>query len=163
MDHLYAPWRNSYVTDSKVKDECVFCSIAKAPENDSHSKVLHRAKHCFLVMNRFPYTPGHFLILPYEHIADLEQLDLLVWQEMMSLAHKGVSALKLALNARGINMGINLGAAAGAGIAEHLHYHLLPRWERDTNFITTVGENRVYSSDFTEEFIRLKGYFDKDE
>jgi diadenosine tetraphosphate (Ap4A) HIT family hydrolase len=109
-----------------------------------------------MVMNKYPYTPGHFMIIPHFHTDKLEELDPEIWLRMSSLAQKGVRMLKEGFNARGVNIGMNLGSAAGAGIAEHIHMHLVPRWERDTNFITSIGQNRVYSTDFEKIYIRMK-------
>lgn len=154
MDHLYAPWRDEYVTD-KREGECVFCHIWAHPELDERHHVLYRDEVCFAVMNRYPYTPGHFMIIPGFHTDALEELDGAVWRYMSALAQRGVAMLKEGVGARGVNLGMNLGKAAGAGIAEHIHLHLLPRWERDTNFMTTIGEARVYSTDFETLYRRL--------
>jgi diadenosine tetraphosphate (Ap4A) HIT family hydrolase len=108
-------------------------------------------------MNRYPYTPGHFMIIPHHHTDALEALDPNVWLHMSALAQRGVRMLKESFGAHGVNIGMNLGKAGGAGIAEHIHLHLVPRWERDTNFITAIGENRVYSTDFEKIYRRLKG------
>jgi len=154
MELLYAPWRSEYIT-TKVKG-CVFCYIAKHPLEDEELGVLYRAKWCYAVMNRYPYTPGHFMIIPYKHIDNLESLEDEVWLEMALLTKRGVRMLKEVLGAEGVNIGMNLGAAAGAGIAEHIHMHLVPRWQRDTNFITTIGGARVYGVDFEEIYKKLK-------
>ncbi len=157
MEYLYAPWRSGYITDSKKsKEGCVFCDISGHPENDVESQVLFRDDLCFVVMNRYPYTPGHFMIIPHIHTDSLERLDRSVWLRMSSLAQDGTAMLKEGFGAEGVNLGMNLGAAAGAGIAEHIHLHLVPRFSRDTNFITTVGETRVYSVDFQKIYERLK-------
>ena len=158
MDYLYAPWRTAYITDAeKGKIEgCVFCHISQHPELDSEHQVLWRDEHCFAVMNRYPYTPGHFMIIPHHHTDALEDLDPKVWLRMSELAQKGVKMLKEGFGSQGVNLGMNLGAAAGAGIAEHIHLHLVPRFQRDTNFITTIGHTRVYSTDFFKIYEKLK-------
>ena len=153
---LYAPWRDEYVTGEKIEG-CVFCHISTHEADDESLHVLYRDEHCFIVMNRYPYTPGHFMIIPHRHTDALEALDSHVWFHMSALAQKGVRMLKESFGAHGVNMGMNLGKAGGAGIAEHIHLHLVPRWERDTNFITAIGENRVYSTDFEKIYRRLKG------
>jgi diadenosine tetraphosphate (Ap4A) HIT family hydrolase len=155
FDLLYAPWRTDYVTGKKIEG-CVFCYAAKHPEKDEELGVLYRAEHSFVIMNRYPYTPGHFMVIPYRHIDNLEGLEDEAWLEMAMLTKRGVALLKDVLGAEGVNIGMNLGAAAGAGIAEHIHMHLVPRWQRDTNFITTIGHARVYSTDFEKIFLRLK-------
>lgn len=146
-DILYAPWRTEYIQDKKVEG-CVFCSISQKAQDDQELHVLYRDDHCFIVMNRYPYTPGHFMIIPHHHTDALEELDSEVWLHMSMLAQKGVRLLKEGFGAQGVNIGMNLGKSGGAGIAEHIHLHLVPRWERDTNFITAIGNTRVYSTDF---------------
>ena len=144
---LYAPWRNDYVTKEKIRG-CVFCHISSHCEDDEKLHVLYRDEHCFIVMNRYPYTPGHFMIIPHQHTDALEELPVNVWLHMSSLAQQCVRLLKEGFGAHGVNLGMNLGEIAGAGIAQHIHLHLVPRWKGDTNFITTIGETRVFSSDF---------------
>ncbi len=156
MEYLYAPWRSEYITGEKKRAGCVFCNISAHPEEDDKSQVLYRDEECFVVMNRYPYTPGHFMIIPHTHTDSLESLDPKVWLKMSSLAQRGVAMLKEGFGAEGVNLGMNLGVAAGAGIAEHIHLHLVPRFSRDTNFITTVGETRVYSVDFQKIYDRLR-------
>lgn len=152
---LYAPWRTDYVSGEKVEG-CVFCHISTHAHEDETLHVLYRDEHCFIVMNRYPYTPGHFMIIPHHHTDSLEALDPAVWVHMSALAQRGVRLLKESFGAHGVNIGMNLGRAGGAGIAEHIHLHLVPRWERDTNFITSIGETRVYSTDFEVIYNRLK-------
>lgn len=154
-DILYAPWRTDYIAGEKIEG-CVFCHISAHSEMDDTLHVLYRDEHCFVVMNRYPYTPGHFMIIPHLHTDSLEVLDPSVWLHMSSLAQKGVRMLKESFGAHGVNLGMNLGRAGGAGIAEHIHLHLVPRWERDTNFITAIAQTRVYSTDFEAIFRRLK-------
>ena len=155
FDILYAPWRSDYVTGKKIEG-CVFCYAAAHPDEDEELGVLYRAKHSFVIMNKYPYTPGHFMVIPYKHIDNLEGLEDEVWLEIATLTKAGVKLLKDVLSAEGVNIGMNLGAAAGAGIAEHIHMHLVPRWQRDTNFITAIGHTRVYSTDFFKIYKKLK-------
>jgi diadenosine tetraphosphate (Ap4A) HIT family hydrolase len=152
---LYAPWRDEYVTNHKIEG-CVFCHISQHVQEDLALHVLHRDEYCFVVMNRYPYTPGHFMIIPHIHTDKLETLNPEIWLHMSSLAQKGVHLLKEGFGAHGVNIGMNLGASAGAGIAEHIHLHLVPRWQRDTNFITAIGETRVYSTDFEKIYQRIQ-------
>jgi len=154
-DILYAPWRDEYVTREKIEGG-VFCHVSEHHEKDEEQFVLYRDEHCFIVMNLFPYTPGHFMIIPHAHTDKLEELDSAVWLHMSNLAQKGVKLLKEGLNAQGVNIGMNLGKAGGAGIAEHIHMHLVPRWEGDTNFITSLADTRVYSTDFMKIFKKMK-------
>jgi len=152
-DVLYAPWRDEYIKSKDVQG-CVFCHISRHNDEDLH--ILYKDEHCFLVMNKYPYTPGHFMIIPHFHTDSLEELNADVWLHMSALAQKGVRLLKDGMNAQGVNIGMNLGAAAGAGIAEHIHLHLVPRWQRDTNFITSIGHTRVYSTDFEKIYLKIK-------
>jgi diadenosine tetraphosphate (Ap4A) HIT family hydrolase len=155
-DILYAPWRDEYVAGAKIEG-CVFCHISTHESEDDESRLLYRDKHCFIVMNKYPYTPGHFMIIPHLHTDKLEELPAETWIHMSGLAQKCVRLLKEGLNADGVNIGMNLGASAGAGIAEHIHMHLVPRWQRDTNFITSIAQTRVYSTDFDKIYEKIKG------
>lgn len=145
---LYAPWRSEYISGEKIEG-CVFCYISKNKEFDEERhKVLYRDDICFIVMNRYPYTPGHFMIIPHAHVQALEELSEKEWLHISKLARRGVKLLRERFGATGVNLGMNLGESAGAGIAEHIHLHLVPRFNRDTNFITTTAKTRVYSTDF---------------
>ena len=155
QDILYAPWRNEYIAGAKIEG-CVFCHISENKAEGEESRVLYRDEHCFMVMNKYPYTPGHFMIIPHFHTDKLEELDPAVWLHMAELAQKGVRLLKEGFGAHGVNIGMNLGAPAGAGIAEHIHMHLVPRFNRDTNFITSIAETRVYSTDFEKIYKKIK-------
>jgi diadenosine tetraphosphate (Ap4A) HIT family hydrolase len=154
MEHLYAPWREEYF-QNKV-DGCVFCYIAQNPNEDEYSKVLYRDEKCFIVMNRYPYTPGHLMVIPKQHTDNVENLEEDIWLHINALVHKCVKMFKSEFYSQGINLGMNLGKAAGAGIAEHIHYHIVPRWERDTNFMTTIAGTRVCSNDFDKIYIKIK-------
>lgn len=158
MKVLYAPWRSKYF--NLKQDGCVFCAIAKQDKaDDDKNGVIWRGKHCFGVMNLYPYSPGHFMIIPYTHEDAIENLSEECWQEMSSAVRRGVVILKQVLKAQGVNIGMNLGKAAGAGIAQHVHYHLVPRWSGDTNFITTIGKTRVAGSDLEQIYPQLKEAF----
>lgn len=150
---LYAPWRTEYIQDKQV-DGCVFCHASQSKE-DKETHVLYRDEHCFIVMNKYPYTPGHFMVIPHLHTDSLENLPSETWLRITSLAQQGVRLLKEGFGAQGVNLGMNLGKAGGAGIAEHIHLHLVPRWERDTNFITALANTRVYSTDFERIYTRI--------
>jgi len=162
LDIEYAPWRTEYVNDKTPKG-CVFCDISLKEELDTEHHVLYRDDYCFIVMNKYPYTPGHFMIIPHTHTDSLENLDSKIWLHMSSLAQIGVKLLKESLHADGVNIGMNLGVAGGAGIAEHIHLHLVPRFNRDTNFITSIAHTRVYPTDFEKIYKKLltesKNYF----
>ena len=156
MQHLCAPWRSEYF--SAKKDSCVFCDVISSDDDDKNG-VLFRAKHCFGIMNLYPYSPGHFMIIPNQHTDKIEELDEQTWFEMSKFVRLGVEILKKELYANGVNIGMNLGKAAGAGIAEHVHYNLVPRWSGDTNFITTISDVRVNGTPFYPLFEKLKKAF----
>ncbi len=153
MQYLYAPWREKY--HKEKPSTCPFCECANENRSDEELGVIFRARHCFGVLNRYPYTPGHFMIIPYKHEEKIEKLDDETWQEMSHFVKKGVEILKNELSAGGVNIGMNLGKEAGAGIAPHCHYHLIPRWAGDTNFITTLAQVRVCGSDIEKIYKKL--------
>lgn len=153
MDYLYAPWRSEYF--SQKIDGCVFCHIVENEDKDEELGVLFRDKNSFGVMNKYPYMPGHFMIIPNIHVQAIEELDDETWQEISLHVRDGVKLLKEEMRAPGVNIGMNLGKCGGAGIAEHVHYHLVPRWERDTNFITTIGNARINGVDFEKIYKRI--------
>ena len=155
MNRLYAPWRTQYVINHK-KDICVFCNIVKNPKQDEEFAVLFRAKNSYVVMNKYPYSPGHLMVIPNAHTNNTENLDDKTWIEMSLLVKQATKMLKEILNAQGVNIGMNINKAAGAGIEEHIHYHVLPRWIGDTNFITSIADTRVYPVDFNEIYKKLK-------
>jgi len=157
-DYLYAPWRDSYITQ-KIEG-CVFCHIQKSDE-DEKNFVLYKDEICFVVMNLYPYTPGHFMVIPNTHTDSLEELSEEDFLHISKLVRLGVFMLKKSFGFKGVNIGMNLGSAAGAGISEHIHYHLVPRYERDTNFITTIGQTRVYSTDFYKIYEKFKSEFQR--
>jgi diadenosine tetraphosphate (Ap4A) HIT family hydrolase len=159
-DILYAPWRDEYINETKIEG-CVFCYISGHKEEDTQLYVLYRDKYCFIVMNKYPYAPGHFMIIPHLHTDKLEELPSETWLHMSGLAQKCVRLLKEGFGAHGVNIGMNLGKAGGAGIAEHVHMHLVPRFERDANFITTIAETRVYSTDFQKIYEKIKSLIPK--
>lgn len=146
-DRLWAPWRYDYVTSPGEKaSECVFCAIGKSDsENDEENLILHRAEHSYVVLNRFPYINGHLMVVPFRHVNDLYSLKKEERAEIMDLLVTAESALREGMNCQGMNGGWNIGSAGGAGIPGHLHLHVLPRWNGDTNFMTTVGSVRVVS------------------
>jgi len=153
MNRLYAPWRREYHT--KKQNGCVFCNIANSKEFDEENHVFYRDDICFFVMNRYPYNPGHFMIIPIKHIKNYEDLEEKEVSHIAKMAQIGCKILK-DFGANGINMGWNLGFDAGAGIPDHIHMHLIPRFKRDTNFITTITNTRVYSADFDKIFEEIK-------
>ncbi|MEK6280956.1 MAG: HIT domain-containing protein [Acidobacteriota bacterium] len=162
MDRLWSPWRSEYITSGAADSEsrgCVFCEIGNLPDQDDANLVVHRGLHAFIVLNLYPYTSGHLLIVPFEHVGDLDDAAKQITDEMMDLTKLSQKALREVYQPSGFNVGMNLGKAAGAGIAEHIHIHILPRWIGDTNFITTVGETRVLPEDLTTTYKKLRNKF----
>ncbi len=163
MDRLWSPWRSEYIAAGSSADSkgggCVFCEIQRDPSKDEKNFILHRARHNFVVLNLYPYVPGHLLIVPYQHLSDLAATPRDTSNEMMDLTKRAHTALGEAYKPAGYNIGMNLGVAAGAGIAHHIHIHILPRWAGDSNFMSTVGETRVLSEDLVTTYHKLQGKF----
>ena len=160
MDRLWSPWRSEYISSGDpASGKCVFCEIQKRADQDESSLVVHRASHCFIVLNRYPYTSGHLLIVPNEHVGELDSAGKGITDEMMDLTKRSQAALRHVYQPDGFNVGMNLGKAAGAGIVDHIHIHILPRWVGDTNFMTTVGETRVLPEDLATTYKKLREKF----
>ncbi len=155
MDYLWTPWRYRYITDAAKDDRCIFCD-ALAAGDDAKSFIVHRGKKNFVILNRFPYTTGHVMIVPFAHIAELSGCDAATLAEMMELAASVQVALAAAYSPEGYNLGMNLGRCAGAGVTGHLHLHLLPRWTGDTNFMATVGETRIEPEELSVTYEKLR-------
>lgn len=161
MDRLWSPWRGRYIAsgvDSQA-DECVFCRIAKDFENDEANLVVHRGEQAFVVLNLYPYITGHLMVVPYLHTGEFDSIAKAITDEMMDLAKRAQAVLREVYSPAGFNLGMNLGSAAGAGIADHVHIHVLPRWSGDTNFMTTVGETRVIPEDLATTFAKIRPKF----
>jgi ATP adenylyltransferase len=137
----------------------VFCLIASNPDQDETNFVLHRGEQCFVVLNLYPYITGHLMVVPYLHTSEFDSAAKEITDEMMDLTKRSQTALREVYSPSGFNMGMNLGSAAGAGIADHLHIHLVPRWSGDTNFMTTVGESRVIPEDLAITYSKLRPKF----
>ena len=160
MDYVWSPWRFRYVSSSRAGDSCPFCYlIQQDTSHDRENYILRRARRNFVFLNLFPYTTGHLLVAPYEHKARLAELDEETLQEMMLLARQAEIALQSAYQAEGYNAGLNLGRCAGAGVADHLHLHFLPRWTGDTNFMSVVSETRVLPEDLQTTYGKLERLF----
>lgn len=157
MHRLWAPWRMTYImsTVKQTDQPCVFCRIL-SEQDDDKNMILARGSHAFVVMNLFPYNTGHLMVVPYRHVGDYDQLLEAEHAELSALVGRSLSALQRAMSPHGFNVGMNLGQAAGAGIADHLHYHIVPRWSGDSNFMSVVADTKVMSESLTETFHRLK-------
>jgi ATP adenylyltransferase len=159
MERLWAPWRLQYVAKEKVPG-CIFCDKPKAGD-DRANYIVHRGTLAYVILNAFPYNNGHIMVAPYAHIADFEELPPAVLHEMMDLAQLGTRALKDSFSPDGLNLGFNVGAAAGAGIKDHLHLHLVPRWVGDTNFMPVIGDVRVIPESLAQTYDKLSEAFKK--
>lgn len=159
MTHLWAPWRSKYIQGTRNKTRCIFCDAA-ASENRRDKLVLYRGRFTFVLLNAYPYTSGHLMVAPYAHVSRLAQAEEAATAEMMLLTRRAEAVLQSEYRPDGLNLGMNLGQAAGAGIEEHIHMHVLPRWMGDANFITTVGDVRVLPEALEDTYDRLKGKFD---
>ncbi len=155
MQRLFSPWRKAYIQRDKSKEMgCVFCEALKQKDGPANL-IIHRGQKAFVMLNLYPYTSGHLMVLPFEHVARLDQLDGATRGEMMELQNQAVNVLNRVYKPEGFNLGANLGAAAGAGIEEHLHLHIVPRWMGDTNFTATVGQTRVLPETLEETWQRV--------
>ena len=158
MDYLWTPWRYSYVSTVDKSDGCVFCNLLAAGD-DEKAFIVHRGDHNFIVLNAFPYTSGHVMVVPYLHVDRLNLLPETAANEMMALSRRLEAVLIDLYSPNGVNLGMNIGKAAGAGVAGHIHMHVLPRWVADANFMTVVGETRVLPESLEETYRRLKAKF----
>ena len=155
MEHLWAPWRNLYVKDTQRHEGNIFARIAQGSDDEAHF-ILTRGKSCFAILNLYPYNTGHLMIIPYRETGALEDLSDDETLEMMTMLKRMKAAVTAAFQPQGFNVGINLGSAAGAGIEQHLHMHLVPRWRTDANFMTTTAETRVHPNDLATVFAMIK-------
>lgn len=157
MDYLWTPWRFQYMAqvNQGKQPDCIFCDAVKA-ERDEETLVVHRGKQAFVILNRYPYTSGHVMVVPYTHVAELQLCEPGALEEIIHLAQKLESIFRREYRPDGMNLGMNLGKAAGAGVAGHLHLHVLPRWFGDSNFMTVTGETRVHPEELGTTYARLK-------
>jgi ATP adenylyltransferase len=155
MDYLWTPWRYQYIADATKDDRCIFCDAIEA-NDDPKMLVVFRGSKNYIILNRYPYTTGHVMVVPYAHVADLAAADPDVLSEMMLFAQRAKVALEKNYHPEGYNLGMNLGRAAGAGVTGHLHLHVLPRWPGDSNFMTVVGETRVEPEDLSTTYEKLR-------
>ncbi|HVB34651.1 MAG TPA: HIT domain-containing protein [Patescibacteria group bacterium] len=156
MDYLWTPWRYRYISEAARESACIFCR-ALALGDDAQALILLRGRKNFVILNRFPYTSGHCMIVPFAHVPDLAGCDLDTLAETMELTRRVQVVLEGLYHPQGYNLGMNLGRAAGAGVADHVHLHILPRWFGDTNFMTTVGESRLEPEELAVTYGKLRG------
>lgn len=158
MDYLWSPWRYQYVSQGSEPSGCIFCERPQNPA-DEQNYILHRGRLNYVLLNLYPYTTGHLMIVPYAHVPDLAGTAPEALAEMMALAQVAERALGAEYRPDGFNAGFNIGQCAGAGVAGHLHLHLLPRWFADSNFMTVVGETRVLPEDLSTTYRKLRPHF----
>jgi len=158
MDHLWTPWRSTYMKEKKERVGCVFC-LAAASAQDEDTLVVYRGRLNFVILNRYPYTSGHLMIAPYRHVSRLQQADDETAEEMMRLVRLAERLLEQTYQPQGINLGMNLGEAAGAGIEQHIHMHVLPRWFGDANFMTSVSNTRIIPEELSVTWSKLSQAF----
>jgi ATP adenylyltransferase len=158
MDYIWSPWRYRYVAAAGKTEGCIFCTMAAA-DRDEDNLIVFRGSHNFVVLNRYPYTSGHVMVVPYRHTAELSSLDEEAAAELMRLTRAAERHLRTLYRPDGLNLGMNLGASAGAGIADHIHMHVLPRWLADANFISVIGETRVLPENLSVSWRRIHDAF----
>ena len=156
MEHLWTPWRMTYLQNNQPKpDGCIFCAVVATPDEDDRKLVLHRGQHCFIILNLYPYNNGHLMVVPFDHSESIEQLPAEALIEMMTLSQKCLNLLRRAYSPQAFNIGINIGAAAGAGVPGHVHLHIVPRWAGDTNFMSALANTRVIPEELSQTYRRL--------
>lgn len=163
MDNLWAPWRLEYIKDQRLKGEggpCVFCEL-KAQTPSEKNLVLYHGQDVYVVMNRFPYANGHLLVVPYNHLAKLQELSSNCYQEILTLTARSMDILQATINAAGFNCGMNVGRIAGCGILDHFHWHIVPRWEGDTNFLPVLSDTRPMPEYLSQTYRKIIVGFQK--
>lgn len=156
---LWAPWRIEYIQNTLKNEECIFCEKSKE-KDDQKNLIVHRGETGFVIMNRYPYNNGHLMVVPYQHTCIFSSLSSTEKIELFNLLQSSLDILKEVMKPQGFNIGMNLGRLAGAGIAEHLHFHVVPRWGGDTNFMPIVGHTKVISEALEKTWAHLKEAFD---
>lgn len=155
MKRLWASWRMKYISSADKQPGCAFCE-ALNKEDSSENLIVHRGKNSLIILNKYPYTSGHLMVAPLAHVANIEELDAETGNEIFQLITHSTTTLKMVYQPEGFNIGANLGQAAGAGIPGHLHFHIVPRWNGDTNYMSTIGEIRVIPEDIEVTYKRIK-------
>jgi len=162
MKHLWAPWRMEYILEDAQDNSCLFCSLVEQ-QDGFENLILHRGEHAFIVLNRYPYSNGHIMVVPYIHIDTLETLSVEIITELMQFTQQSLVHLRKTYNVDGFNIGSNIGEAAGAGIEAHVHLHIVPRWRGDTNFMATTANTRVIPESLEETYHLLRNLWIKEE
>jgi len=161
MQYLWSPWRMKYIRRNRAPQGCIFCNALETAHDEKHL-IVHRGQHAFVILNKFPYTSGHVMVVPNAHIDAFDKMDIATCTEVMTLIRDSIDTIDNVYQPNGYNLGANLGASAGAGIADHIHFHIVPRWEGDTNYMTAIGKTRVLPEDLGETLKRLRDSWPKD-
>jgi ATP adenylyltransferase len=163
LQRLWTPWRMAYIRgeeDDRRIEGCPFCVLpARGAEHDRETLIVHRGEHCYVILNAYPYNPGHCMVVPYRHIPDFDALSPEEARELTDLSQQTVRALRAASGPQAFNIGLNVGQVAGAGIADHIHQHVVPRWSGDTNFMPVIGQTRVLPELLEQTYRRLAPLF----
>jgi ATP adenylyltransferase len=160
MEYITTPWREEYIKKVFKMKGCIFCQALKK-KDDKRSFILYRGVHNFVLLNKYPYTPGHLMIAPYKHLSSIELAEKEATDEMTELLRKCLSLLRKQYNPQGFNTGMNIGQSAGAGVADHYHLHIIPRWSGDSNFMPLIGKTKVVLEDLHTSYEKLLSYFEK--
>lgn len=160
MNHLWSPWRMKYIESHNKEAGCVFCN-AQAQTDSAENLIAFRGKNAYVILNRYPYTSGHLMVIPFKHAPNLEELDSEMRAEMMELTSRCTTILREIYRTQSFNIGVNIGEAAGAGVLGHVHIHIVPRWAGDTNFMSSVGQTRVLPEALEETYQRVRQAFEK--
>ncbi len=158
MERIWAPWRIEYILSDKKENGCVFCNAIR-DSNDAERLIIHRGRFAFVIMNKYPYNAGHVMVVPNRHLSDPVELSEQEQLEMFSLLNRALKAIRVALKPDGFNLGMNLSRVAGAGIDDHIHIHIVPRWNGDTNFMPVIADTKVISEAIEETFVKIKRSF----
>lgn len=162
MKRLWAPWRMEYILSEEKHKSCLFCDFIKQDkENDRKNLILHRGRHCFVILNRYPYNSGHLMVVPYFHTPTFDRLSDKVLCDFIRTVNKSVGILKEALSPDGFNLGLNFGKVAGAGMEQHIHMHIVPRWTGDTDSMPILSETRVIPEHLKKTYNKLSKFFKK--
>ncbi len=160
MEHLWAPWRMTFIAPKTPQpQECIFCT-QPAAHRDAEYYIVYRGTRCYMMLNLYPYNNGHLMVVPYQHVASIEELNAATLDELMAQAQLALRALRHVMKPDGFNMGINEGKVAGAGFAEHMHFHIVPRWQGDTNFMPVIADTKVMPELLSTVYQKLKEALD---
>ncbi len=158
--YIWSPWRMKYIMSHEQTSDCIFC-VALSSGDDEESLIVYRGERAFVILNRYPYTSGHLMVVPYAHLATLEELDPQTRYELIDLCARAEGVLHKVYQPEGYNIGVNVGKAAGAGVASHIHFHIVPRWDGDTNFMSSLADARVLPESLGDTYRRVKQAWDQ--